>query len=135
MHITSERSSQNARETKARQLIRPKLSRKISSIPWTNKGEPSIIIIPIFFLPVNKKISVNSLLGMTKGFSQNSNHCHMVEISYPVENTLNYTSCFGKSTHKTRVTGIHAATQNCFQKETKVDINIIGKHANLEATV
>lgn len=137
MHITSGRSSQNAlcrdTENKARQLIRTKFSTKISSISWTSKAQSSIITIS-FFSPCKQKKSVNSLLGKTKGFSQNSNHCHMIEISYPFENTINYISCFGKPTHKPKVTGIHAATQNCLQKKTKVDTGRIGKHANLEAT-
>lgn len=55
-------------------------------------------------------------------------------ISHPFENVLNYSSCFGKPTHKTKVTRIRAATQNCLQKETEVDVGRIGKRADLEAT-
>lgn len=78
-------------------------------------------------------MSLNSLLGKTKGFPQNSNHCHRVEISHPFENALNYSSWVGKPAHKTKVTGILAATQNCLQNETEVDIGRTGKHAHLEA--
>lgn len=78
-------------------------------------------------------MSVNSLQGKTKSFSPNSNHCHTVEISYPSENTLKYSSCLGKPAHKPKVTGIHAATQNCLQNETEVDIGRREKQANPES--